>query len=142
MQQFLSISEDEKFPIAVRIEALIYIAEIELIESNRDGAISFLSIVLELDAHHKIDRFRHQPEICILFDEVKQDAKTRLNTPNGTACIQHALYPIESITPFGIYHLRNGHPMRAHCFQQHPAQALLRQSVFALSTTTVTKQMI
>ena len=127
MQQFLSISEDEKFPIAVRIEALIYIAEIELFESNRDGAIRFLSQVLELDAQHKIDRFRHQPEICILFDEVKQDAKTRLNNKPKTEQLASNTRSIrlESITPFGIYHLRNGHLMRGIAFSsiQGPSAA-------------------
>lgn len=72
MQRFLSISMNESYPESVRQEARIYMAEILLIEGNADGARTFIEEILRANPAYDIDRFRHPPEICSFFDEIKE----------------------------------------------------------------------
>ena len=103
MQRFLSISMNESYPASVRQEARIYMAEILLLEGNEDGAKKFIREILLANPKYQIDRFRHPPEICSLFDEIKESSPKPIE--KNTTPIRPTP-PASIFLPFGVHQLR------------------------------------
>ena len=105
MQRFLSISMNETYPESVRQEARIYMAEILLLEGNADGAKQFIREILRANPNYQIDRFRHPPEICSFFDEIKESSPIPLTKEDNDPEFRPT--PNASIfLPFGSHQIR------------------------------------
>lgn len=102
MQGFLTIGYDKGYPISVRHEALMYIAEILYIEGNVDDARTYMLEVLQENPEYRIDAFRHPPEICLEFDAVKRKF-VPLNTMVSPS---RQYFPKIGYSPFGVYQFR------------------------------------
>jgi hypothetical protein len=104
VQLLLSISMNNDYPQGVRQEARIYIAEILFVEGNPNDARNMFIETLNTDPNYNIDRFRHPPEICELFDQVKQQY---ISSPIGISVPpQPKKFPLSGYSPFGIYHFQ------------------------------------
>jgi hypothetical protein len=104
MQRFLSVAMNDSYPQSVRQESRIYMAEILLMEGNTDGARTFIQDTLNNDFNYQIDRFRHPPEICNFFDEIK--AIMPQIKPIEEAPIEIRTYPPASVfLPLGIHQI-------------------------------------
>lgn len=103
MQRFLSISMNDTYPESVRQEARIYMAEILLLEGNSDGAKKFIQEILRSNPSYQIDRFRHPPEICSFFDEIKEILPS-LKEKQTPSIRQNP--PASIFLPFGAHQFR------------------------------------
>lgn len=105
MQRFLSVAMNDSYPESVRQESRIYMAEILLMEGNTDGARTFIQDTLNSDFNYQIDRFRHPPEICSFFDEIK--ANMPQIEPIEEDPIEIRTYPPAAVfLPLGIHQIR------------------------------------
>ena len=81
-----------------RLEAMVYLAEVEYYLGERDASWVSCVAVLALDPNHKIDPFVHPPELVAFFDSVRAaivqpnspTAKPRKDVPPWTILIPGA----------------------------------------------------
>lgn len=66
----LAISPD--VPLAIQLEARVYLGELQLLEGNADRARRQFENVVRADPSYRIDLFRHPPEVGVLFNEVRE----------------------------------------------------------------------
>ena len=100
---FLSISMNTDIPEPVRQEARIYIGEILFIEGNPEDAKNMFLETLQTDPRYNIDRFRHPPEVCDFFDQVKTQ-QTVLPEPIEPPTLPK--FPTAGYAPFGLYQIK------------------------------------
>ena len=100
MKHFLSIASDQSYPESIRQEARIYMAEILYLENNIESAQIYFEEVLLENPSYAIDRFRHPPEICDYFDQVKASIVVPPVTPISPPKNNR---PWLRFLPFGLY---------------------------------------
>lgn len=106
LQIFVELANEPSIPLSLKQEARVYIAELHYVKGNKSRAQAFFEQIVMADPEYQIDRFKHPPDVCGLFDFVKTyqqpnipDRQPALNTPQP--------FPLSGYGPFGIYQLRH-----------------------------------
>jgi len=98
----------------LRQDARVYLAEILLVDGDKEGARGFLKQVLREDPAYTIDLFRHTPEVAGEFDYVKAllaPVGPPEEPPPPTDPVIITM-PTSVWSPFGRYHFAHRRPVR------------------------------
>ena len=106
LQIFIDLANEPSIPLSLKQEARVYIAELHYVKGNKAQAQAFFEQIVTVDPDYQIDRFKHPPDVCGLFDFVKtyQKPVTPVNPPSSNT---PKPFPIIGYGPFGIYQLQH-----------------------------------
>ena len=105
LQIFIDLANEPSIPLSLKQEARVYIAELHYVKGNKVQAQAFFEQIVMADPEYQIDRFKHPPDVCGLFDFVKTYQQPNL-PENPKALNSPQPFPITGYGPLGIYQLR------------------------------------
>lgn len=112
---FVELAGEESIPPSLRQESRVYIAEIYYVAGNKALAQEYFEQIIKSDPDYQIDRFRHPPDVCGLFDFVKTYQLPK-KEPMQNLTTQPRPFPISGYSPFGFYHLQNKNTYRGFIY--------------------------
>ena len=108
VQEFLNIITNQTYPLSVRLEAYIYLAEISYVDGNIAQAHTYFKAVLDKDPSYEIDYERHPQDICEHFGLYKASYSQNQNSNQSGKN-----FPISGYAPFGVYQFQRNHHYKA-----------------------------
>ena len=105
LKVFVELANEASIPLSLKQEARVYIAELHYVSGNKEKAQGFFEQIVASDPEYQIDRFKHPPDVCGLFDFVKTYHKPSSGIPSPVNTSPRP-FPVKGYSPLAIYQLQ------------------------------------
>lgn len=128
LKVFIELANEASIPLSLKQEARVYIAELHYVSGSKEKAQGFFEQIVASDPEYQIDRFKHPPDVCGLFDFVKTYHKPNIDVSSYTTTSPRP-FPVKGYSPLAIYQLQH---------QPLPKGLILTSLQIGAATTSIT----